>query len=71
MAVLDVKHLKRNHFFRVEEHACAQLFQSALFWPLSSAFKTLNMSVDALVFTVMLRGQDCPQDTNQAAEAEG
>lgn len=46
-------------------------FQSALFWPLSFAFKTFNMSVDALVFTVMLRGQDCPQDTNQAAEAEG
>lgn len=67
----DVKYLKRNHFSGLKNMHVLSSFQSALFWPLSSAFKTLNMSVDALVFTVMLRGQDCPQDTNQAAEAEG
>ena len=67
----DVKYLKRNHFSGLKNTHVLSSFQSALFWPLSFAFKTFSMSVDALVFTAMLGGQDCPQDTNRAVEAEG
>ena len=67
----DLKYLKRNHFSGLKNMHVLSSFQSVLFWPLSFAFKTFSMSVDALVFTGMLRDQDCPQHTNWAAEAEG